>query len=496
MIMSKDTPIPTHAVFYPDGGCDSQTVAGWGVHGYFFNNDKAKQGTGNSKALVTAGGYEMGKSGIPDITITNYVDAFGSLTDNATNNSAEAEALYNALKITQQYDIKHTTLICDSQYALNGFSKWMHDWQKLGWRKKDGSPVANSEVWQKTFDLTAELVKDGVNFVTKWVKGHSGNVGNERADTLATAGKMSARNRVPMEVVKISEPKGYWTPKNDKNRMFSHPNWYFAAYDREEGKGPDGRHPYYIGTVRQNDSGGKDLELVGKPISDASFAILYLKEREPTLDIIHDGVELLNIGKPMGVMIAHLDTILKPAVVEELQSYGHNLLLRDRRRRRLVTKDKKSVLTEIDPPGLSFRLVSVLGEVEDIFKSYLSGKQSHIRTTDLTDVIYENSEGKKKTTVKLKGAITGSTKTLQVDGNYRSMDGGEKSIPFILTLGQDLPDRNTLSSLAVEGVKVTLLTWLESGQAARFATVIEANGDMGIWVGPYSNLRILPSPKP
>lgn len=485
--MSNETIKPTHCVLYTDGGCDNSQVAGWGVHGYLFHGEPAKQGTGNPKALPTKVGYQMGASGKPEITLTHYVDGFGSITQNATNNVAEAMASLNALKVIKDTGVKHATLIKDSQYALQGFDKWMVDWRKNNWIKKDGQPVSNVEIWKQIYDLKTELQADGVTFATKWVKGHSGDLGNERADGLATAGKMAARNQNPRESFRIEEAKGFWNAKSERNRMLSLPNWYFPAYGDGHPTAPGERHVYYVGTIRD------DIELIGKPIADASFAVLFLKERDPVLDIVKEGSEDMYVGRPQGVMVAYLDQIFKPAVYEEFSSFGRDLLIKDRRSRRLMTKDKQLVLHEADPPGLSFRLMDHLGLIEDRLRDYLKADpKSHLRTTDLTDLIYEQTESKSKVTVKLKSTITSGTRSMTVKGVYRSDKGEDKEIDFVLTLAQDLPDRNTLSALAVEGVKVSLLTWPESARAVRFATVIESNGDIGIWTGPYSNLQMLP----
>ncbi len=188
-----------------------------------------------------------------------------------------------------------------------------------------------------------------------------------------------------------------------------------------------------------------------------------------------------------------MDQILKPAVYEEITSFGRDLLIKDRRNRRLMTKDKKLVLHEADPPGLSYRLMDHLGLLEDRLRDYLKASpNSHLRTTDLTDIIYEKTENKGKVSVKLKNTITSGTRSLKVEGNYRSESGEDKKLSVTLTLAQDLPDRNTMAALAAEDVKLSLLTWPESTRAVRFAIVIESNGDVGIWAGPYSNLQMLP----
>ena len=489
--MSEDTSKPTHGVFYTDGGCDNPHVAGWGLHGYLYLPEPAKQGTGNPKALPTSLGYKMGESGKPDITLTHYVDGFGSVTHNATNNVAELMANFKTLELIKQTGLKQVTLLMDSEYVLNGFEKWMYDWQKSNWTRKGGQSVSNCDLWKQVYDLKSELLADGVGFTCKWVRGHNGDLGNERADGLATAGKMAARNLNPVESFKVVDAKGFWSAKSERNRMFSLPNWYFAAYASHVPEGPGDTHVYYTGTIRD------DVELIGKAIADASFAVLFLKDKDPALEVVRQGTEDMHVGRPQGVMIGYLDQIFKPAVYEELTDFGRNLLLKDRRNRRLMTKDKKLLLHEADPPGLSFRLMDHIGLLEDRLRDFLKDQsKSHLRKTDLTELIYEKAEGKKKTTVKLKGSITTGTRSMKVQGLYRDEDGSDKEMSFLLTLAQDLPDRNTLSALASEDVKVTLVTWPESARAVRFAVVIEANGDIGLWAGPYSNIQMLPIKKP
>ncbi len=486
--MTTETTKPTHGVFYTDGGCDNPNVAGWGVHGYLYLNEPAKQGTGMAVGLPTPTGYDMKGKGKPDITITHYVDGFGSITHEATNNVAELTAGLQALKLIKNTGLDHACLVMDSQYVQQGFDQWMVPWSKSGWRKRDGQSVANADLWKQMLELKTELTSNGVGFSTRWVKGHSGEVGNERADSLATAGKTAARNQTPHESLQVMDAKGFWSPKSERNRMFSLPNWYFALYGEDKSDAPDGRHRYYIGTIRD------DIELVGKPIADASFAVLFLKERDPVLDIVKAGTEEMKTGRPQGVFIAYLDHIFKPSFYNELLNFGRDLLLKDRRNRRLMDRTKKLVLHEADPPGLSFRLMDHLGNLEDRLRDYLKANpKNHMRRTDITALLYEQSKSKKKDSYKLRESITTATRALKVKGCYRSTSGEDKTLSFVLTMAQDLPDRNTLGALAGEQTKVTLVTWPESLRAVRFAVVIESNdGDLGIWAGPYSNLQMLP----
>lgn len=71
-------------------------------------------------------------------------------------------------------------LYTDSKYVYNGITDWVNGWKRKNWRKKDGSPVLNLELWQK---LDSANQKASVNW--SWVKGHSTNYGNQNADRIA-----------------------------------------------------------------------------------------------------------------------------------------------------------------------------------------------------------------------------------------------------------------------------------------------------------------------
>ena len=90
--------------------------------------------------------------------------------------TAAIEAL-NAL--TQPCAVKLST---DSNYVRDGITKWVHGWQARGWRTADKSPVKNVDLWQA---LLAATARHQISW--HWVKGHSGDPDNERADALANA---------------------------------------------------------------------------------------------------------------------------------------------------------------------------------------------------------------------------------------------------------------------------------------------------------------------
>ena len=101
--------------------------------------------------------------------------------DNTTNNRMEIMAVIRALETIEIDD--EITVFTDSKYVQKGINEWIKNWKINGWKSSNKKPVKNKDLWIKLDDLTSKLK---INWV--WVKGHSGHLGNERADFLANQG--------------------------------------------------------------------------------------------------------------------------------------------------------------------------------------------------------------------------------------------------------------------------------------------------------------------
>jgi ribonuclease HI len=98
-----------------------------------------------------------------------------------TNNRMELMAAIQALEsLTRPCSVK---LNSDSSYVLKGITDWMPNWKKRGWKTAAKTPVKNEDLWRR---LDAAIAKHKIEW--KWVKGHSGDTGNDRADALANLG--------------------------------------------------------------------------------------------------------------------------------------------------------------------------------------------------------------------------------------------------------------------------------------------------------------------
>lgn len=109
----------------------------------------------------------------PDRTVIEI----GGSQPHTTNNRMEMLATIEAIKRCETNELE---LCTDSKYVIQGVTQWAAGWEKKGWRTAAGKPVANLELWQELLPLCK--VKK-----VKWtyVPGHSGHIGNDRADAIA-----------------------------------------------------------------------------------------------------------------------------------------------------------------------------------------------------------------------------------------------------------------------------------------------------------------------
>jgi ribonuclease HI len=102
-----------------------------------------------------------------------------------TNNRMELTAAAMALEALKRpcRVVLHT----DSEYLRNGVTRWHQGWVRRNWRNSAGDPVANMELWRRLLDAAKAH-----EIEWRWVRGHSGDVMNERVDRLATEARESA----------------------------------------------------------------------------------------------------------------------------------------------------------------------------------------------------------------------------------------------------------------------------------------------------------------
>ena len=105
----------------------------------------------------------------------------GGFEKNTTNNRMELTAAIKTLEKLKHFKIKKNfKLRTDSKYLIDGYSNWINNWKRNGWKTSTGKPVQNLDLWQKIDSLRINEVS------MEFVKGHSGDKYNEKVDLIAT----------------------------------------------------------------------------------------------------------------------------------------------------------------------------------------------------------------------------------------------------------------------------------------------------------------------
>ena len=111
----------------------------------------------------------------------NYKKEIKGSSQLTTNNIMELTAVIESLKLIK--NPSKIIITTDSTYVKNGITEWIHNWKLKGWKTANKKPVKNKQLWQELDVLT-----NNHQIEWKWVKGHAGHAGNERADELANEG--------------------------------------------------------------------------------------------------------------------------------------------------------------------------------------------------------------------------------------------------------------------------------------------------------------------
>ena len=105
----------------------------------------------------------------------------GGSEQNTTNNRMELTAAIKTLEKLKNYKLKENfKLRTDSKYVIEGYTKWIINWKRNGWKTSSGKSVQNLDLWQKIDQLRIN------GLVMEYVRGHSGDKQNDRVDKIAT----------------------------------------------------------------------------------------------------------------------------------------------------------------------------------------------------------------------------------------------------------------------------------------------------------------------
>ncbi|MDB9529419.1 ribonuclease HI [Oscillatoria sp. CS-180] len=149
--------LPTIKTIYTDGACSGNPgPGGWGTVLY----------------LADGSVHEM-----------------GGRDSQTTNNRMEMQAAIAGLQLlVASEQTNPVELFTDSEYVKKGITEWIAGWKRRGWRNSAKKPVLNQDLWQQLDQVNqAAAQQTGAPVIWTYVRGHAGNEGNERCDTIARA---------------------------------------------------------------------------------------------------------------------------------------------------------------------------------------------------------------------------------------------------------------------------------------------------------------------
>ena len=462
-----------HVLLYFDGGARNGQ-AGWGVHGYIYLDEETKSNSKAPKGSPGKCGYISSTNKKDDnykVTVLLYVDMYGNLGQ-GTNNMGELTACTKALELVNSFDFVSFKLLGDSQYVISNLVDNYRQWVANDYKTSSGKPVANVELWKK-LDAVYQQVKHKGEL--QWVKGHSGDIGNDYADTLATSGCYCYGDGG----LSIRSPKQRYEPDSEMSVLLGENRIMF------------GDKPSVLPIYWQYSMGamapGKEADkrsVLGKRIADTTLSVVWLKDKDPVIEDMFQRCR--EHFKFKGIMVGRLDVISR-------QLYYHNLQLGLAEFKSddglLISAEDVTVFAELTQPRLAFRKVALFEDYTNLLvnhvQNHLSG--SEYTTIDVTSMVYDISEDKKGKPVYSCRATSDEAVIscpVEVDGIATVVK---------LTIAVDLPSIVVLNRIGKLTPKVQLLLRkaTDHNDVYNYCIIIEANGEYGLWVGAYSNIHII-----
>lgn len=512
---NEHTSKPLGMVAYADGSFRMRK-AGWGVHGYIYVMgssvdaeslfEKAKADgfkgvlrgwvglyTGGEKQLPTEKGYAEVE--INDtVEIVKYFDNYASIAPDRrmTNNVAELKAVVECFRLATETGVDRLLIYTDSQYVQMNLYKKLEDWHANNYVKSDGEPVKNVNLWKELRQAKLTWLEAGKGLDVVWVKGHSGNRGNDNADANALLSTVFHTEPKYAEYDSVVHPQKL----PEVNPLFLRSRLLFDAHKEPE---LDGNYycMYSLGRAhnyghKQHDSTLEKIAktdiILGRRLSEACYTVVKLPEKDDYLENIKDNHRREHPVTYSQPAVIRLDNIFTPVVRKRYAEIGDVSLANVKSIQATVRHDFVPVSKTLSPPRQTYEAISLFTVLKQQLDDYINGTLGKsIQVVDITEQLYETiQEGKKKPVTRLLSTITQNTPFL----TFPCVIGG-KEVTLRVVLGLDIPVRNSLAKLAEHKPKVSILVSANGPLSYSFNTVLDTVIGTQIFSCPYTQF-VLP----
>lgn len=493
------------AVLYTDGSHIMTTPGtGAGIHGYLFNNDTLAEGAvyrcdGIPEGVSSRGYCKVTKDmKLPELPEgVDFVNCVFPLPAHLWADVAELSAFIAVFSETAPFIARNYILYIDASYVVNAVNDWIVGWKKKGWRKSDGTPIANLEEIKKIDEILISLKKEGRGLKVTKIKGHDGHYGNECADKLAGKGSaMVAFNENPVfEPIwnsTVIETETETQTMGDDASVLDVPAITIAKYvyplvnEEHPTVTANGEQWKYI--FAGNHSKNKDdIVFLCKMVSDCMFAVFFDRVGwDNVYGLVNEHAKIAWGGVPAmkrydPIAIVNIEFLRRKkfvAACSEGLPVGQMEMSEDRN----VWKFGDLVISRLLRPALlSYRSLQFRDELASWLRDSIENRANVVKN-DITDLLFDEKG-------KLHKDFYGQT-TLSLTFNVDYPDGNKK-IPVIVSRGIDIPLRTDLGRVHETGGRWYIVTRRPAERHVEYAVVYEGIKHHGLWCGYYSNKRIL-----
>lgn len=142
---------------------------------YTDGSSRGNPGPGGWAAIILTDDEVVELGGREDLTTNNRMELMGTI-----------EGLRHIANRSDAHIVVSVEICTDSEYVKKGMTEWIAGWIKKGWKTSTKKDVLNRDLWEQLLHEDTRLKQSGVAIMWKYVRGHSGIPGNERADVIAT----------------------------------------------------------------------------------------------------------------------------------------------------------------------------------------------------------------------------------------------------------------------------------------------------------------------
>jgi len=461
----------TKAVVYTDGSAiPNPGHAGWGFHCYLYGEFAQKRSANKPKNFVnTTVGYTersyATRNDLQEVVTDDFIDAFGAIDGESTNNVGEVTAFFKAYFHLIGLGVTNINVLSDSMYLINMYKRVL----------KDGDVSnqfpTNTELWVDMARILIHTKEKGIKLSITFIKGHSGDPGNERADKMATLGRTAKE-----DVYRTSVDQRYWTQTKDIHPFLSNTQLFYAE---------DGIEDLDVYATMSY----KDSEDVGRNMTSITYGIVKPPEMDET---IRDAQRLFRDISTEEDIVNTYNVISLPALsnvttTRDIRLFGKDAFVFERRRKGLLSNtDEDVIIKNVRPAGLAMlglsNCLNLKGIQDDIIRMISETDPLKETTIDdmtfinITDMIYEYDITRK---LKVKLALKKNNKNLIVPTE-------ECNVP--VKFGISFLKVNALSKIANRDPQVTLVIRRTNLKIGMFYIHIKLDdGTVGTWCNFFSN---------